>query len=219
MLCPPPFGLRGDLVVKKLLAENYLGRPHHIRLQSFTSAYMNAEAPAHWRQRIEISGLNVLALGIYVEVLQRWLGDITGVYARGKIVHPMRQGYEVVIPDLLTVLCTFASGAEGVLEFSGVNALAAGDKLEVYGDAGSMTYDFGTETIRTGKVGDVDLHEVEIPPELEGEWQVEDDFIAAVKSRGRIRPRPDFDEGMRYMRVVQAVADSRASNKWVEIKH
>ena len=219
MLCPPPFGLRGDLVVKKLLAENYLGRPHHIRLQSFTSAYMNAEAPAHWRQRIEISGLNVLALGIYVEVLQRWLGDITGVYARGKIVHPMRQGYEVAIPDLLTVLCTFASGAEGVLEFSGVNALAAGDKLEVYGDAGSMTYDFGTETIRTGKVGDVDLHEVEIPPELEGEWQVEDDFIAAVKSRGRIRPRPDFDEGMRYMRVVQAVADSRASNKWVEIKH
>jgi predicted dehydrogenase len=31
MLCPPPFGLRGDLLVKKLLAENYLGRPHHVR--------------------------------------------------------------------------------------------------------------------------------------------------------------------------------------------
>src|SRR3954451_24582037 len=30
MLCPPPFGLKGDLLVKKLLAENYLGRPHHI---------------------------------------------------------------------------------------------------------------------------------------------------------------------------------------------
>ena len=87
MLCPPPFGLRGDLLVKKLLAENYLGRPHHIRLQSFTGDYLNADAAAHWRQRIEISGLNVLALGIYVEVLQRWLGDITGVYARGKILH------------------------------------------------------------------------------------------------------------------------------------
>jgi predicted dehydrogenase len=218
MLCPPPFGLRGDLVVKKLLAENYLGRPHHIRLQSFTSAYMNAEAPPHWRQRIEISGLNVLALGIYVEVLQRWLGDITGVYARGKVVHDVRQGYEVAVPDLLTVLCTFASGAEGVLEFSGVNGLASGDKLEVYGDAGTMMYDFGSETIRAGKVGDVDLHEVEITPELEGEWQVEDDFIAAVKSRGRIRPRPDFEEGVRYMRVVQAVADSRASNEWVQVK-
>src|SRR5207247_2285804 len=109
MLCPPPFGLRGDLLVKKLLAENYLGRPHHIRLQCFTGAYLNADAPAHWRQRIEISGLNVLALGIYVEVLQRWLGDITGVFARGKMLHAIRQGYEVIIPDLLTVLCRFVN--------------------------------------------------------------------------------------------------------------
>ncbi len=71
-----------------------------------------------------MSGLNVLALGIYVEVLQRWLGDITGVYARGKTITPVRQGYEVMVPDLLTVLCRFESGAEGVLEFSGINALA-----------------------------------------------------------------------------------------------
>src|SRR5438034_9328310 len=132
MLCPPPFGLRGDLLVKKLLAENYLGRPHHIRLQCFTGAYLNSDAPAHWRQRIEISGLNVLAMGIYVEVLQRWFGNITGVYARGKILYGSRQGYDVIVPDLLTVLCTFENGAEGVLEFSGIDALAPGDRLEVY---------------------------------------------------------------------------------------
>lgn len=218
MLCPPPFGLRGDLLVKKLLAENYLGRPHHIRLQCFTGAYLNAEAAAHWRQRVEISGLNVLALGIYVEVLQRWFGDITGVYARGKVLHEIRQGYEVIVPDLLNVLCTFENGAEGVLEFSGINALAGGDRLEAYGELGTMTYDFGTETIQAGRAGDRDLHAMEITPELEGEWRVEEDFIAAVKSKGRVRPLPDFEEGLRYMRVVQAVADSRARNEWVEIK-
>ena len=218
MLCPPPFGLRGDLLVKKLLAENYLGRPHHIRLQCFTGAYLNADAPAHWRQRIEISGLNVLALGIYVEVLQRWFGDITGVFARGKIVHSIRQGYEVIVPDLLTVLCHFANGAEGVLEFSGIDALAGGDRLEVYGDSGTMTYDFGSDAINVGRVGDRALHAMEITPELEGGWHVEDDFIAAVKSKGRIKPQPDFEVGVGYMRVVQAVADSRAQNEWVEIK-
>src|SRR5436305_11025283 len=154
MLCPPPFGLRGDLLVKKLLAENYLGRPHHIRLQCFTGAYLNADAAAHWRQRIEISGLNVLALGIYVEVLQRWFGDITGVYARGKILHAIRQGYEVIIPDLVTILCRFVNGAEGVLEFSGINALAGGDRLEVYGEAGTMTYDFGSDTVNAARGGD-----------------------------------------------------------------
>src|SRR5436189_5107302 len=157
MLCPPRFGLRGDLLVKKLLAENYLGRPHHIRLQCFTSAYLNADAAAHWRQRIEISGLNVLALGIYVEVLQRWFGDITGIFARGKILHGIRQGYEVIVPDLLNILCKFENGAEGVLEISGINALASGDRLEVYGEAGTMTYDFGTDTIQAGRDGDRDL--------------------------------------------------------------
>ena len=48
-------------------------------------------------------------------------------------------------------------------------------------------------------------------------WRVEDDFIDGVKSKGRMRPHPDFEDGVRYMRVVQAVADSRARNEWVEI--
>jgi predicted dehydrogenase len=179
---------------------------------------LNADAAAHWRQRIEISGLNVLALGIYVEVLQRWFGDITGLFARGKILHAIRQGYEVIVPDMLTVLCQFANGAEGVLEFSGINALAPGDRVEVYGDAGAMTYDFGSDAVMAGRVGDRDLHQVEITPDLEGGWHVEDDFIAAVKSKGRVKPQPDFEAGVRYMRVVQAVADSRARNEWIEIK-
>src|SRR5437764_2820345 len=218
MLCPPPMGMRADLLVKKLLAEDYIGRPHHVRLQSFTSNYLDPAAPPHWRQKIEISGLQVLTLGIYVEVLQRWLGDINGAFARGKIIHPIRQGYEVIIPDLLTVLCAFDNGAEGVLEFSGVGALAPGDRLEIYGSAGTLTYDFGSDVVQAGKFGDPALHTVDLAPELEGEWRVEEDFLAAVKSKGRIRPRPNFEEGVRYMRCVQAVADSRARNEWVEIK-
>ena len=47
-----------------------------------------------------------------------------------------------------------------------------------YGDRGTMTYDFGTDTIQAGRVGDRALHAMEITPELEGEWHVEDDFIA-----------------------------------------
>jgi len=218
MLCPPPMGMRADLLVKKLLAEDYIGRPHHVRLQSFASNYLDPGAPPHWRQRIEISGLHVLTLGIYVEVLQRWLGDINGVFARGNIVQPIRQGYEVIIPELLTVLCAFDNGAEGVLEFSGVDALAPSDRVEIYGSSGTLTYDFGSDVVQAGKVGDRGLHAVELPAELETEWRVEEDFLAAVKSKGRVRPHPNFEDGLRYMRVVQAIADSRARNEWVAIK-
>src|SRR6266850_1150148 len=217
MLCPPPFGLRGDLMVKKILAENYIGRPHHVRLQSFHGNFLDPEAPAHWRQKIEISGLNTLTLGIYVEVLQRWLGDITGVFARGKIIQPLREVYNVIVPDLLTVLCSFENGAEGVLEFSGINVLAQGDRLEIYGSAGTLTYDFTSDVVQAGKHGDRALHVIDVPPELDGEWRVEEDFLAAVKSKGRVHPHPNFEDGIRYMRVVQAVADSRARNEWVAI--
>src|SRR5438034_7823265 len=217
MLCPPPFGLRADLLVKKILAENYIGRPHHVRLQSFTGNYLDPDAPAHWRQKIEISGLNTLTLGIYVEVLQRWIGSITSVFARGKIIDPIREGYEVIVPDLLTVLCSFENGAEGVLEFSGINALTSGDRLEIYGSAGALVYDFTSDVVQAGKLGDRALHVVDIPPELEGEWQVEEDFLAAVKSKGRVRLFFNAEDGIRDMRVVQAVADSRTRNEWVAI--
>jgi predicted dehydrogenase len=217
MLCPPPYGLRGDRVVKKLLAENFLGQLHTIRLQSFNGNYLNPNAPAHWRQRIEISGLNVMTLGIYVEVLQRWFGDIDGLFARGKILYPDREGYKVIIPDTLSVLCHFANGAEGVLEFSGIHAYATGDRLEVYGSAGTLVYDFTADVIKAGRVGDRALHEVEVPKELAREWTVENDFLDAVKTGDDERPYPSFEDGLRYMRVVQAVADSRARNEWVTI--
>ncbi len=218
MLCPPPFGMRADLLVKKLLAENFIGQPNDVQLQSFMSNYLNPEAPAHWRQKIEIGGLNVLTLGIYVEVLQRWLGDITGVFARGKVLHSERRGYRVIVPDLLNVLCSFENGAEGVLEFSGVKAGAPSDRLEICGDRGTLIYDFTADRVGVVKYGGQELQDLDIPPELTTEWRVEDDFIGAVKSKGRVRPRPSFEDGVRYMRVVQAAADSRARNEWVAIK-
>src|SRR5436190_23894846 len=153
MLCPPPYGLRADLLVKKLLAENAIGTPHAVRLQSFTGVYLNPEAPAHWRQKIEISGLNVLTLGIYVEVLQRWLGNITGVFARGKILNAERRGYHVIIPDMLNVLCVFENGAEGVFEFSGVDAGPPNDRWRILGDRGALRYDFPNERVRRVKYG------------------------------------------------------------------
>lgn len=218
MLCPPPYGLRGDKLVQKILADETIGRPHHIRLQSFTSNYLDADAPPHWRQRIELSGLNVMTLGIYVEVLQRWFGPITGVFARGKMLNPVRQGYEIIIPDLLTVLCNFASGAEGVLEFSGIDAFGGPDHVEAYADRGALRYDFSNETLSIGRLGEKEFTPMEPPANLEGGWHVEEDFLNAVRSSGRIKPSPSFEEGLRYMRVVQAVADSRARNEWVPVK-
>ena len=96
--------------------------------------------------------------------------------------------------------------------------MKTGDRLEVYGDAGTMTYDFGTDVTQAGKEGDRALHTVELTPELEREWTVEDDFLAAVKSRGKNHPHPDFEDGFRYMRVVQAVWQAMDAQAAVRVR-
>ena len=217
MVCPPPHGLRGSLFMQKLLAEDFLGHPHHLRLQSLSGAYINPDAPPHWRQRDELSGINVLTLGIYAEVVQRWFGPITHVFAHQKTINPVRYGYEIRIPDMVTVLCKFESGMEGVMEFSGVALFETSDRLQVFGNQGMLSYDFSTDRIIGGRLEEKDASEIDIPPELEQRWRVEEDFIAAVRSPASIQPQPSFAVGVQYMRVVQAVADSVALGSEVQI--
>jgi len=73
--------------------------------------------------------------------------------------------------------------------------------------------------VQAGKHGDRALHVIDVPPGIgtaSGAWKKI--FSRPVKSKGRVHPHPNFEDGIRYMRVVQAVADSRARNEWVAIK-
>lgn len=216
-LCPPPMGIKGGRLVEKLLREKLIGTPVEVRLQSLNSSYLNPEAPAHWRQRVEINGFNVLTLGIYIEVLQRWLGPITAVTARSRILHANRGHYEVKVPDLVHVLAEFANGAEGILAFSGVSAFPPGDKMEIYGEKGVIRYNFTTDSVAAGRVGDETAGIVKIPKDLEGVWDVERNFIAAIRDPKAPRPRPSFEDGLSYTKVVAAVHESAARGKRVEV--
>lgn len=215
-ICPAPHGMKGGEMVKKLLADGVIGAPHQMTLHGMSDAWLDASAPAHWRQRVEISGIQILTLGIFVEVMHRWLGDITEVAARGRVVFPQRGEYSVETPDFVNVLCKFRSGVEGVMQFSGVAAHAPSDTLVIYGSEGSLSYDFTTDQIWLGRRGET-ATVVPVPPEMQREWTVEKDFIVAVRDPSAPRPKPDFTEGILYMRVVDAVWDSMAERKAVKV--
>jgi predicted dehydrogenase len=161
---------------------------------------------------VDVSGLQVLTLGIYIEVLHRWLGDITHVQADGDVVHAQRGDVEVEVPDFLNVLCRFRSGVHGSLCFSGVASHGRNDELTLFCTGGTLVYDFVTDEVKVGKVGGP-LETVTVPTELRREWTVEQDFINAVLDPSAPRPKPDFTEGMRYMRVVHAVAMAQDSGE------
>lgn len=215
MLCPPPFGLRQDAHIRELLA-NAIGEPRALRLVSRNGLFLDPNAPAHWRQRREISGKNVMTLGIYTEVLQRWFGDISSLSATGEIRTPIRQGYDVTIPEQLTVRAKFATGLDGILEFSNIHDGPVEESLNVTGSAGTLAVDFASESIQLTRGGAT--AELDTPTALSRPWQVERDFIDAVRNPDAQRPHPTFRDGLAYMRVVEAVEVARLTGKAVAVQ-
>jgi predicted dehydrogenase len=206
-ICPAPHGMKHGLAFKHSLDQGDIGTPLHLNLHSFSDAYLDPTLPAHWRQLQEKSGIQILTLGIHIEVLQRWFGPIAEVAARGRCATTRRGDAEIDIPDHLQVLAGFQSGLEANLQFSAVAHRAPGDSLTVYGSKGSLSYDFQSDAITLCQVGK-EPRQLQIEPQWVREWRVEEEFIAAVRDPGAPRPRPDFTEGMCYMRVVDAVWQS-----------
>lgn len=218
MLCPPPYGLRQDAFIRRLLAQEIAGNVWEIHLQSLNGVFLDPTAPAHWRQRREISGCNVMTLGIYIEVLQRWFGDIEWVEAKGEIATPSRGNYRVEIPEKLSVNARFTSGMPAQLDFSNIHIGTPVESLTISGSTGILALDFLEETIELTPCG-CSPKKLQTPSDLDRPWQVERDFIHAVRHPGQPRPHPTFRDGVAYMRVVQAVDEARLSNsrKFLEI--
>ncbi len=205
MLCPPPQGLRADAFVRKLLAEEVVGEIRSIRLRSLNSLFLDPTKPAHWRQRTEISGKNIMSLGIHTEVLQRWLGPFVPKAAMGRVFVENRGVDTVRIPDEVTILADLASGGSVVIELSGVWSGPAVEMLEVCGSTGLLTIDYAQDKIILSQPGKAEPQILEVPAGLDRPWRVEADFIDAVRNPSAPRPHPTFRDGVAYMEVVEAV--------------
>lgn len=215
MLCPAPMALKYGLYFNKLLRDRAIGRIYHFYFRALTAQWANASAPAHWRQRTEISGDNILSVGIYAEALARFLGNPVSLCARGEVFIENRGGYTVRIPDYVHVLGRWPQDVAGTLEWSGVAWHGGSERVEIYGSEGRLVYDFSNDRILLGRSGDAQITEVEVPPEFKREWTVEQDFIHAVREHGH--PEPSFRTGVRYMEFVDAVQRSMAETAWVRL--
>ncbi len=203
MLCPPPHGIKGGRVVERLLRERAIGRPLHFHLQAFNEAWADPETPAHWRQKVELSGQNILSAGIYAEVIGRWLGYPLEISARRHTFYPDRQGYAVQIPDWLAVSGRWPNDVFGTMEWSGVARAADHERLDIFGSEGRLTYDFGEDKIFLAGSGERTAHEVPIHTDEQGSWTVERDFIHAVLHGGK--PEPGFETGVKYMEFLDRI--------------
>lgn len=224
MISPPPHFMPGDRTVRRMIAEGFIGAPRNVVVQSYNAAYLDPTTPRHWRQRWDLSGYNVLDLGMMLEVTDRWLGPTTRVTALERTFtteRPTGEGGTASVerPDTLSVVGELANGALLTVTCSGVAAHAEGaNGFAIYGTGGTIRYlaEGGYNTILAGKVGDKELRPVAIPADERREWTAEADFIAAVRA-GRPTTEPSFADGLRYMELTEAIFRSIESGKVVTL--
>lgn len=232
-ICAPPHYMRGDRVIRRMIAEGFVGQPYNVNVRSYADTFHDPAKPVHWRQIGRISGLNTLDMGMMIEVVHRWLGFTRQVNAQAKTLIPKRPPAEVnqgkgssqvERPDTLVVAADMENGALLSGIWSGV-ALNGADlnAIEIYGSDGTIRYLAGTDAPRSGKLlaakaGMSGLSEVPIPDAESRAWTVEADFIAAVRE-GKTDPEPSFLDGLKYMEFTDAVSKSVAEERAVALPY
>jgi len=227
---PSPFGLKGHRVMSELIeGERFLGTLREVHVRSFNNTFGDAATPLSWRQDANLSGFNMLALGIVHETLLRWVGPPVRVAAQTHAFIPSRPDPEsgparlVGTPDSVQVLTTLRDGGRCVYHLSGVSAFGQGQEITLYGSDGILHYDLATDRIlgasrlRGASAARLDeLAEVPIPPERAGGWRVEADFVESIRE-GTPVTLTSFETGVSYMEFTEAVVRSSQRGEAVDL--
>ena len=215
---PSPFSLGVDATIVRLIADGAIGTPLVVEVRA-GGAFQNPNGPMHWRQDISLSGLNVMALGIWYEAAMRWVGEATRVTAMAMTSVPMRANSEgamqgVVVPDHIDVIADLAIGAQAHFQVSGITGHSGGSEAFIFGSDGTIRFADGK--ISVGGRNDEGLTPMEIPPGERAGWRVEDEFVGAIRGSEPIR-RTTFADGVKYMEFTEAVFRSRTDGITVSL--
>jgi predicted dehydrogenase len=215
MLCPPRVGMKGGRYFKKLLSDGYAGDLRHFHLMVHSDLFSDAGTPAHWRQRVEICGVNALSVGVYAEILNDWLGSPLRLQAQMKTAVPMRGLNKVDVPDVIQVIGEWSNSLLGTLDWSAVALFSPDAALTIYGRDGTLVYNFTKDQIFGARRGDMCMTELSIPAEYATLWTLEADFIDAIRN-GK-RSFASFDAGVRYLEFTEAVIRSARGGRAVKL--
>jgi predicted dehydrogenase len=216
-IVPSPFGLVHHQFVKRLIDDGFLGELREVVVLGADNQFWDESKPFHWRQDAEISGFNVLTLGILHETACRYIPATTRVFAQSATFEPIRPAatgdakHRVTVPESLQALTQIEGGARGVYHFSGMFLHGPGKQIHLYGRKGTIKFVFGAEEqVYTGRMGDPELTRIELPPHARGGWRVEEEFIRAIRGEETVQ-FTDFSSGVRYMEFTEAIARSLES--------
>ena len=211
-IVPAPMTLKVDSTIKALIADGYLGDVLSVDMAMGAGGFIDRDGTFRWRHNRDLSGYNIMFLGIWYEALMRWVGPAANVTAVTKVNVKTRndesgERHNITIPDHVEILCEMASGPIVHIRISAVTGLAPADQVWFYGTEGTLKLDASAMKLYGGRRGDEALSEIVIPPEKQGDWRVEEEFINAIRGLETVT-HTSFEDGVKYMEFTEAVTRS-----------
>lgn len=209
-IVPAPMSLEFDATINRFIAEGRLGAIREINVTVTHGGFANPDAPFTWRQDQEISGYNMLFLGIYHEMVMRWLGerDPVRVIADGAVYTRERKDEQgamsaVKIPESITVIARWPDHIRTIYHMSGVETTTPRDEIRINGSAGCLRLALAQKQLFFAPLGGPETL-VAFPEQERRGWRVEADFIESIR-KGTPVKLTSFADGVRYMRFTQDV--------------
>jgi predicted dehydrogenase len=221
-IVPSPLTFRVDRTIQELITNGYIGDLYAIKVSGTTPGFATLGGPLHWRHRQDLSGLNILNMGIWYEASMRWVGPAARVSARTRVYVKQRRDEETGamgtadVPDYVEIVADLENGAVATYEFSAVSGFAPGAGAWIFGSTGTLHFDHASQKLFGGKAGEKAMEEITIAPEKAGKWRVEDEFANAIRGQEKIQ-FTDFVTGVKYMEFTEAVHRSAASGQAVSL--
>lgn len=229
-IVPAPHTLEIDSTIINLISEGYIGNLVNVKLHVGTgSDFPNPDLPLHWRHNRDLSGNNIMTMGIWYEAMMRWFGPAKTVQALGQSVVRYRLDEDgrrrsTTIPDHIDILMEMECGGTMVYTTTQVSAFTRELDLSIHGTdgvirvelAGPDTDDGATYAVSGARRGDSELSPIHIPVENRGAWRVEEEFINAIRG---IEPvtHTNFTDGLKYMQFTDAVTESVKTGNLVRL--
>ena len=226
-IVPGPSTFPVDNIMIELLNDGYLGDLLAINARLLplgvqpSAAFINPDAPFHWRQDREVSGYNVMNLGIEYEGLMRWIGPATRVMANTRVFVKQRRDSNsalrsLELPDHIDLNADMACGAQLHMTMTAVSGLGPARDVWLFGTEGTIRITARPYMVFGGRRGDTELKEIANPEEKQYVWRTEEEFIRAIRGLEPVTRTP-FHVGVKYMEFTEAVHRSAQTGQAVPL--
>ena len=229
---PAPHTLPYDLTIIDGI-NNEMGDLLFLDMRINSGEFPEFNSEIHWRNNRDLSGNNIMHMGIWYEAAMRWLGPASSVNASAQVVvKRMKEEAnfrEISIPDHLEIIGSMTVGGKYHFTYSNVLGGAPIADVWIYGTKGTLHFydnqlsseassdnSFAMELEVTKPQSKMKWEKLNINSNNVGSWRVEEEFVNAIRGKEDIT-HTSFKDGVKYMEFTDAVRMSWENTREVTL--